>query len=109
MLHYQFGKTARQCDGLTRRQALRIGSSGLIGGLSLPLLLELEAKAANPNSKKKQGKDHENETGVNADIRLGGPGSRLQPELRDGDRVQRGYAGHGGARQGGDRRAGPAG
>jgi hypothetical protein len=36
------------CDGITRRQALRIGSSGLIGGLSLPRLLELQAKAATP-------------------------------------------------------------
>src|SRR5262245_26588406 len=36
----------RTCDGITRRQALRIGSSGLIAGLSLPRLLELQAKAA---------------------------------------------------------------
>lgn len=34
------------CDGITRRQALRIGSVGLIGGLTLPRLLELEAVAA---------------------------------------------------------------
>lgn len=34
------------CDGVTRRDALRIGSVGMIGGLSLPRLLELEAKAA---------------------------------------------------------------
>ena len=37
--------TSRTCDGITRRQALRIGGSGLIGGLSLPWLLELQAKA----------------------------------------------------------------
>lgn len=50
MLNYQFGQDKQHCDGLSRRQALRIGSSGLIGGLSLPLLMELQAKAA---SKKK--------------------------------------------------------
>jgi len=36
----------KTCDGITRRQALRIGGSGLIGGLSLPWLLEVQAKAA---------------------------------------------------------------
>jgi hypothetical protein len=41
-----FGKRPRQsCDGITRRHALRIGTSGLIGGLSLPWLLEMQAKA----------------------------------------------------------------
>jgi len=34
------------CDGITRRRALRIGSTGLIGGLSLPRLLQLQAEAA---------------------------------------------------------------
>jgi len=33
-------------SGMTRRDALRIGSVGMIGGLSLPRLLELEATAA---------------------------------------------------------------
>lgn len=33
------------CDRITRRQALRLGSVGLIGGLTLPRLLELEAVA----------------------------------------------------------------
>jgi len=32
--------------GISRRQALRIGASGLIGGLSLPRLLQLQATAA---------------------------------------------------------------
>jgi hypothetical protein len=42
-----FGPARRNtCDGITRRQALRIGGSGLISGLSLPRLLELQAKAA---------------------------------------------------------------
>ena len=35
-----FGNSRKTCDGVTRRQALRIGASGLIGGLSLPWLLE---------------------------------------------------------------------
>jgi len=44
-----FGKAQRKtCDGITRRHALRIGATGLIGGLSLPRLLELQAKAATP-------------------------------------------------------------
>jgi hypothetical protein len=42
-----FGKAPRNtCDGITRRHALRIGASGLIAGLSLPRLLELQARAA---------------------------------------------------------------
>ncbi|MBM3458585.1 MAG: DUF1501 domain-containing protein, partial [Armatimonadetes bacterium] len=36
------------CDGVTRRQVLRLGGSGLIGGLSLPGLLQLQAEAATP-------------------------------------------------------------
>jgi hypothetical protein len=42
-----FGTSKRKtCDGITRRHALRIGASGLIGGLSLPSLLEWQARAA---------------------------------------------------------------
>jgi len=42
-----FGKSPRPtCDGITRRHALRIGASGLIGGLSLPRLLQMQATAA---------------------------------------------------------------
>jgi hypothetical protein len=42
-----FGRRPRKnCDGITRRHALRVGASGLIGGLSLPGLLELQARAA---------------------------------------------------------------
>jgi len=33
---------AAYCDGVTRRRAIRIGASGLIGGLSLPRLLAME-------------------------------------------------------------------
>ncbi len=41
-----FGKPRRTtCDGISRRHALRIGASGLIGGLTLPTLFELQAKA----------------------------------------------------------------
>src|SRR5438876_3772492 len=45
-MHIPFGSPRKTCDGITRRHALRIGASGLIGGLSLPALLELQAKAA---------------------------------------------------------------
>lgn len=40
------GRPRPTCDGITRRHALRIGATGLIGGLSLPWLLEAQAKAA---------------------------------------------------------------
>src|SRR5919107_4862415 len=40
----------RTCNGLTRRHALKIGASGMIGGLSLPVLLQLQAEAAVPKS-----------------------------------------------------------
>ncbi len=38
--------TNRYCDRVNRRQALRIGSVGLIGGLTLPRLFQLEALAS---------------------------------------------------------------
>ncbi len=41
-----FGKPRKTCDGVSRRNFLRIGGAGLLGGLSLPTLLELQAKAA---------------------------------------------------------------
>ena len=42
-----FGNSRRKsCDGLTRRHALQIGASGMIAGLSLPGLLEWQARAA---------------------------------------------------------------
>ena len=43
----------RTCDGISRRHALRLGACGLIGGLSLPRLLELQAKAAGTATKAK--------------------------------------------------------
>lgn len=49
MLNLKLNKnTVSNCDGLSRRHALRVGATGLIGGLTLPRLLELQAKAAGP-------------------------------------------------------------
>jgi len=46
MLSLSLGRTGgRFCDGVSRRQMLRLGGTGALGGLSLPGLLELEAKA----------------------------------------------------------------
>jgi hypothetical protein len=42
------------CDGITRRQALRLGGSGLIAGLTLPRLLQLQAQAATPKPARAQ-------------------------------------------------------
>jgi hypothetical protein len=40
MLKLSFGKSGSDfCDGITRRQALHIGGTGLLGGLTLPSLL----------------------------------------------------------------------
>ncbi|MBQ18520.1 MAG: hypothetical protein CMJ65_15505 [Planctomycetaceae bacterium] len=41
-------RRARFCDGIDRRDALTLGGTGLLGGLSLPGLLRLEAEAAAP-------------------------------------------------------------
>src|SRR6202166_2898872 len=50
-----FGPTRQTtCDAITRRHALRIGASGLIAGLSLPRLLELQAKAETEKPAKAQ-------------------------------------------------------
>ena len=48
MLRLSVGKQHRRCDGTSRRHVLRLGTCGLIGGLTLPRLLELQAKAASP-------------------------------------------------------------
>ncbi len=46
-MRIDFGSSPRPfCDRISRRQALRIGASGLIGGLSLPQLLQWQATAA---------------------------------------------------------------
>jgi len=47
MLKFSFGPRRREfCDGISRRQALRIGSTGLLGGLALPSLLEAATSEA---------------------------------------------------------------
>jgi hypothetical protein len=42
MLKIPFGSSRRYCDGFSRRQMLRLGSTGLFGGLTLPRLLHAE-------------------------------------------------------------------
>ena len=46
MIRHALGNPQMSCDGVSRRHALRLGSTGLIAGLTLPRLLELQAKAA---------------------------------------------------------------
>jgi hypothetical protein len=47
MFRVQLGRrSAGNCEGVSRRHALRLGACGLVGGLTLPRLLELQAKAA---------------------------------------------------------------
>ena len=46
MLNFQFGGHSRRyCDGLSRRHMLRLGTAGLLSGLSLPQMLQSEALA----------------------------------------------------------------
>ena len=53
MLNFQFRNSGhRFCDGLTRRQTLRLGATGLFGGLTLPRLLQ--AEEANKNSERQR-------------------------------------------------------
>ena len=40
------GKQSRLCDGLSRREFIRVGGSAMLG-ISLPQILALEAKASN--------------------------------------------------------------
>src|SRR5262249_25439056 len=47
MLRIDVNQGARHCDGLTRRDLLRVGALGL-GGLTLPALLNLQQAAASP-------------------------------------------------------------
>jgi hypothetical protein len=46
MFRLSLGQQHRSCDGVSRRHVLRLGTCGLISGLTLPRLLELQAKAA---------------------------------------------------------------
>lgn len=52
MLHKTFGVDARFCDRLSRRRMLRIGGTGVLGALSLPRLLQLQATAATAQAPK---------------------------------------------------------
>ena len=53
MLNFQFSNSGhRFCDGLTRRQTLRLGATGLFGGLTLPRILQ--AEEANKNSERQR-------------------------------------------------------
>jgi len=53
MLKLMLGHQPRPaCDGVSRRHALQLGACGLIAGLTLPRLLELQAKAASPKTAK---------------------------------------------------------
>lgn len=52
MFRFSLGTPHRNCDGRSRRHVLRLGTCGLIGGLTLPRLLELQAKAATQNGAK---------------------------------------------------------
>jgi len=53
MLQFNLGgrRKARHCDRLTRRDTLRIGAAGLLGGWGLPEMLELEALGATVSAK----------------------------------------------------------
>ncbi len=46
MWNMRIGSPHASCDGIARRNMLRLGSTGLLGGLSLPGLLSLQAHAA---------------------------------------------------------------
>ena len=46
MFTIPFGKPEQQCNKISRRDALTLGGTRLLGGLSLPALLNLEANAA---------------------------------------------------------------
>lgn len=47
------GSSRSLCNGLSRRQMLRLGTTGLLGGLTLPRLLESEATAGLSKAKAK--------------------------------------------------------
>lgn len=54
-MYLDLGPSPRRfCDGITRRQALRVGASGLIAGLSLPRLLQFQAQAGTPKPARAQ-------------------------------------------------------
>ena len=46
MFNRNFGATKRFCDGITRRRMINVGATRLLGGLTLPALLQFQAQAA---------------------------------------------------------------
>ncbi len=52
MFQLSLGRRHHNCNGISRRHLLRVGTCGLIGGMTLPRLLELQALAASPVSPK---------------------------------------------------------
>ncbi len=48
--------TGRFCDRIPRRQALQVGATSLLGGLSLPQLLKLETEAAAAEQQRRKAK-----------------------------------------------------
>lgn len=46
MFNLYLNRQSRRCDNISRRDALRLGSTGLLGGLTLPGLLQLQTEAA---------------------------------------------------------------
>ena len=46
MLTQEFGTAGDFCDGISRRRMLHVGATRLLGGLTLPALLQLQAQAA---------------------------------------------------------------
>jgi hypothetical protein len=92
MLKVKFGKRQANCDGITRRHALRLGSCGLIGGLTLPTILELQAKAAGTRAAKAKaciflflegGPPHQDmwDPKPNAPIEIRGPFQQIQTNV----------------------------
>ena len=51
MLKFKVGRHG-QYNGITRRQCIQLGGTSILGGLSLPTLLQLQANAATPNPAK---------------------------------------------------------
>jgi Protein of unknown function (DUF1501) len=52
MFQLSLGRPHHNCNGISRRHLLRVGTCGLIGGMTLPRLLELQTLAASPVSPK---------------------------------------------------------
>lgn len=46
------GNSRQYCDGISRREMIRVGGTGMLAGLSLPTLLQMQAEAAITKSAK---------------------------------------------------------